>query len=79
MIGCFSRARALVLIRAGEISLAERDETVSLLLREAEDHGADWLWETDAGRRVVRASSRFAHSVGLDPVSINGKSLLQVL
>ena len=79
MICCFSRARALVLIRAGEISLAERDETVSLLLREAEDHGADWLWETDAGRRVVRASARFAHSVGLDPVSINGKSLLQVL
>lgn len=79
MMGCFSRARALVLIRAGEIALAERDETVSLLLREAEDHGADWLWETDAGRRVVRASSRFAHSVGLDPVSINGKSLLQAL
>ena len=43
MIGCFSRARALVLIRAGEISLAERDETVSLLLREAEDMSEDLL------------------------------------
>ena len=31
------------------------------LLREAkQDDGADWLWETDAGRRVVRASPRFA-------------------
>ncbi len=79
MIGCFTRARALVVIRAGEIALAERDETVSLLLREAQDHSADWLWETDAARRVVRASPRFAHSVGLDPVSINGKSLLEVL
>ena len=84
MIGCFTRARALVVIRAGEIALAERDETVSLLLREAEDHGdveqrADWLWETDAQRRVVRASPRFARSVGLDPVTVNGKSLLEVL
>ena len=79
MISCFTRARALVVIRAGEIALGERDETVSLLLREAQEHSADWLWETDAGRRVVRASPRFAHSVGLDPLSINGKSLLEVL
>ena len=40
---------------------------------------ADWLWETDAGRRVVRASPRFAYACGLDPVSINGLPLLQVL
>ncbi len=83
MIGCFTRARALVVIRAGEIALAERDETISLLLREAEDqtasNSADWLWETDASRRVVRASPRFARSVGLDPASVNGKSLLEVL
>uniref|UniRef100_UPI0035CC775D putative bifunctional diguanylate cyclase/phosphodiesterase n=1 Tax=uncultured Sphingomonas sp. TaxID=158754 RepID=UPI0035CC775D len=80
MIGCFTRAKALVVIRAGEIALAERDETVSLLLREAEqDESADWLWETDAARRVVRASPRFALSVGLDPAGLNGKSLLEVL
>jgi diguanylate cyclase (GGDEF)-like protein/PAS domain S-box-containing protein len=79
MIGCFARARALVLIRAGEIALAERDETVSLLLREFEETGADWLWETDAQRRVVRASPRFAHSVGLDPITVNGMPFLQLL
>ena len=82
MVGCFTRARALVVIRAGEIALAERDETVSLLLREAEDqtaNTADWLWETDATRRVVRASPRFALSVGLSPATVNGKSLLEVL
>ncbi|TPG55013.1 putative bifunctional diguanylate cyclase/phosphodiesterase [Sphingomonas glacialis] len=80
MIGCFTRARALVIVRAGEIALAERDETVSLLLREAkQEDGADWLWETDAARRVLRASPRFALSVGLDPAGVNGKSLLEVL
>jgi diguanylate cyclase (GGDEF)-like protein/PAS domain S-box-containing protein len=79
MIGCFTRGRALVVVRAGEIALAERDETVRLLLRDFEDHGADWLWEIDAARRVVRASPRFCHAVGLDPLKINGMSFLQIL
>ena len=34
----------------------ERGETVSLLLREFEDTGADWLWQIDANRRITRAS-----------------------
>ncbi|CAN5481794.1 EAL domain-containing protein [soil metagenome] len=79
IMGVFARARALVVIRAGEIALAERDETVSLLLREFEDKAADWLWETDSARRVVRASPRFAWAVGHDPVSINGIPFAQVL
>jgi diguanylate cyclase (GGDEF)-like protein/PAS domain S-box-containing protein len=79
MIGCFARGRALVLIRAGEIALAERDETVSLLLREFEETNADWLWEIDPQRRIVRASPRFAHSVGLDPITVNQMPFLQLL
>ena len=79
MLGCLSRARALVMIRAGQIALAERDETVSLLLREFEEAGADWLWETDAARRVIKASPRFAFACGMDPVTINGMPLLQLL
>ena len=79
IIGCFARGRALVVIRANEIALAERDETVSLLLRESEDSHADWLWEIDATRRVVRASPRFARSIGIDPKAINGMSFLEVL
>ena len=76
---CVGRARALVLIRAGQLALEERDETVSLLLREFEDKDADWLWETDGARRVVKASPRFALACGLDPLSINGMPFLQVL
>ena len=79
MVGCFTRGRALVLIRAGEIALAERDETVSLLLRDFEESSADWLWEIDAGRRIVRASTKFCHAVGVDPLKINGAPFLQVL
>ncbi len=79
MVACLMRARSLVLVRAGQLALAERDETVSLLLREFEDNGADWLWETDAARRVVKATPRFAYACGLDPVAIEGMPFLQVL
>lgn len=79
IIASISRARSLVLLRGSELTLAERDETVSLLLREFEDSSADWLWETDAARRVVKATPRFAYACGLDPVTINGMPFLQVL
>ncbi len=80
MIACFARGRALVTIRAHEIALAERDATVSLLLRESEQGGeSDWLWEIDTQRRVLRASPQFARSIGIDPAEINGKPFLQVL
>jgi len=79
MIACYARAKALVVIRTNEIALTERDETVSLLLREFEDKAADWLWETDAARRIVRANPRFAISLGVDPKAINGMPFLQVL
>ncbi len=80
MIGCFARGRALVVMRANEVALAERDETVSLLLREtAEETNADWLWEIDAQRRVISASPRFARSIGVDPTSINGRAFLEIL
>ena len=57
----------------------ERGETVSLLLREFEDTGADWLWQIDANRRITRASPRFAHAVGKDAESLEGHSFLQLL
>nr|WP_221234761.1 EAL domain-containing protein [Sphingomonas aerophila] len=79
VIACLNRARSLVMIRAAQMALGERDETVSLLLREFEESGADWLWETDAARRVVKASPRFAFACGLDPLAINGMPFLQVL
>nr|WP_083836019.1 GGDEF and EAL domain-containing protein [Sphingomonas elodea] len=77
--GSFGRARALVLLRANQMALAERDQTVSLLLREFEDAGSDWLWEIDAQRRVVRASPRLAASLGLEPGTLAGMPFLQLL
>ena len=79
MLACVVRSRALVALRAAELTLGERDETVSLLLHEHEQSTSDWLWETDPARRVIRASPRFAYALGLDPVTIDGMPFLQVL
>ncbi|UVO50247.1 EAL domain-containing protein [Sphingomonas sp. SUN019] len=79
IVACVTRARALVLLRGSELSLSERDETVSLLLGEFEDHGADWLWETDAQRRIVRVNARFAHALGVESATLEGLPLLQAL
>ena len=79
IVAAITRARTAVQLRGAMLTLAERDETVSLLLREFEESSADWLWETDAARRVIKASPRFAFACGLDPVTINGMPFLQVL
>lgn len=57
----------------------ERKETVSLLLREFEDAGADWLWQIDSQRRITHPSPRFAHAIGRDPEELEGVSFLQLL
>lgn len=57
----------------------ERKETVSLLLREFEDAGADWLWQIDAKRRITHPSPRFAHAIGRETEELEGISFLQLL
>jgi len=79
VIGCFTRSRQLVIVRAQEVALAERDDTVSLLLRDFEEASSDWLWEIDSSRRIVRASPQFCRAVGLDPLTVNGRPFLELL
>ncbi|WP_258042959.1 bifunctional diguanylate cyclase/phosphodiesterase [Sphingomonas sp. NBWT7] len=76
---CVTRARALVALRGSELTLYDRNETVSLLLREFEDSGADWLWETDAQRRLCKVSPRFAHALGRPVAELEGVPLVQAL
>ncbi|MBB3474892.1 putative bifunctional diguanylate cyclase/phosphodiesterase [Sphingomonas sp. BK345] len=74
----FSRARAVARIGAAESALREREATVQLLLRDFEE-GADWLWQTDAARRIVGASERFARACGIAAAELEGTPLLQSL
>lgn len=83
LIATYARGRSLVVIRATELALAERDAAVGLLLRE--HHGAesdletDWLWEIDANRVILRTHPRFARALGVTPDALNDQPILRVL
>lgn len=76
---CLMTGRSFIDRKVAEASLTEKSEVVSLLLKEFEDTGADWLWQTDTSRRITHASPRFAHAIGQPPEQIEGKPFLQLV
>ncbi|MGB5484488.1 putative bifunctional diguanylate cyclase/phosphodiesterase [Parasphingorhabdus sp.] len=76
---CLKTGRSFIDRRVSEASLNEKSEVVSLLLKEFEDTGADWLWQTDTSRRITHVSPRFAHAIGQSPEAIEGKPFLQLV
>jgi diguanylate cyclase (GGDEF)-like protein/PAS domain S-box-containing protein len=77
--GCLMTGRSFIDKRVAEARLTEKSEVVSLLLKEFEDTGADWLWQTDTSRRITHVSPRFAHAIGQPPEQIEGKPFLQLV
>lgn len=76
---CIRFAQSHVRFRRAEEVLHEKSETVSLLLREFEETSADWLWQTDNGRRLVHVSPRLAFALGAPAEALEGTPLLQAL
>lgn len=72
-------ARAQILFEIAHTIVHEKSETVSLLLREFEDSGADWLWQTDTSRCATHVSPRFAFALGEEARSIEGQPLLKLI
>ena len=79
LVTSYVSGKRFVTTRVSELALAEKKEVVSLLLREFEETGADWLWQTDAARCLTHVSPRFAAALGTDMASLDGKPLLQIL
>lgn len=79
VVTSFLNGRRFVVTRVAELQLTEKKEVVSLLLREFEDSGADWLWQIDAARCLTHVSPRFATELGVDLAELEGKPFLQVL
>lgn len=79
LVTSLKHARAYSTQITATTQLQEKSEVVSLLLREFEDSNADWLWQTDAARRVTDVSTRFARALGKEPSEIEGKPLFQLL
>ena len=76
---CLRSARAQILFEIAHTIVQEKSETVSLLLREFEDGGADWLWQTDTSRCATHVSPRFAFALGEEARTIEGQPLLKLI
>jgi diguanylate cyclase (GGDEF)-like protein len=76
---CLRMARSQILLEAASSVLQEKSDTVSLLLREFEDSGADWLWQTDTSRCATHVSPRFAYALGEESKVIEGQPLLKLI
>ncbi len=78
-ISTLRNAHSSILYELSSTVLQEKSETVSLLLREFEDSGADWLWQTDTSRCAIHVSPRFAYALGVTPNEANGQPLLKLI
>ncbi|HEX4848416.1 MAG TPA: PAS domain-containing protein, partial [Novosphingobium sp.] len=78
-LGSIENARSFLIARIAEAGMAEKNEVVSLLLREFEEGEADWLWQVDASRRVRSVSPRFAYALGIPSEEIDGKPFIQLI
>ncbi|WOE74227.1 putative bifunctional diguanylate cyclase/phosphodiesterase [Alterisphingorhabdus coralli] len=76
---CLETARDYLSYRLSVHGLNEKSEVVSLLLREFEESGADWLWQIDPSRRVSHVSPRFAYALGRTVDEVEGHSLLELI
>ncbi|MEY4238818.1 MAG: hypothetical protein RL339_1419 [Pseudomonadota bacterium] len=77
--GSIENARSFLIARIAEAGMAEKNEVVSLLLREFEEGEADWLWQIDTSRRVRSVSPRFAFALGKSADEIDGKPFIQMI
>ncbi|EJL24762.1 bifunctional diguanylate cyclase/phosphodiesterase [Novosphingobium sp. AP12] len=79
VIGAIEGARRYMGAKIAEAGMVERDEVVSLLLREFEEGQADWLWQIDTGRRVRSVSPRFAYALDRESAEAEGVPLVQLI
>ncbi|MEM6267325.1 MAG: diguanylate cyclase, partial [Pseudomonadota bacterium] len=79
VFGTIEVGRTYLMARLAESGIAEKDEVVSLLLREFEENEADWLWEVDPQRRLRSVSPRFAFALGSPQVMAEGKPLFELI
>ena len=77
--GTIDASRTFIAARIAEAGAAEKDEVVSLLLREFEENEADWLWQIDVNRLVRSVSPRFAFALGVDPQAAEGRPIIELI
>lgn len=78
-LGTIEASRHFLASRLATAGMAERNEVVSLLLREFDESEADWLWQIDPQRRVRLVSPRFAEALGRLPTGVEGENFLRLI
>ncbi|MFL0357147.1 putative bifunctional diguanylate cyclase/phosphodiesterase [Erythrobacter sp. GH1-10] len=79
LLGTIEVGRVRLVARIAEETVFEKEEVVSLLLREFEENEADWLWEIDTMRRLRSVSPRFAFALAANQSEAEGKPLLEMI
>jgi diguanylate cyclase (GGDEF)-like protein/PAS domain S-box-containing protein len=79
LLGTVEVGRIYLAARLAEATVTEKDEVVSLLLREFEENEADWLWEIDPARRLRSVSPRFAFALGRMQSDVEGAPLMEII
>ncbi|MEM8724269.1 MAG: EAL domain-containing protein [Pseudomonadota bacterium] len=79
VFGAIQVARAHLSVRIAESGVAEKEEVVSLLLREFEENEADWLWEIDTLRRARNVSPRFAFALATSQAAAEGTPIIELV
>jgi diguanylate cyclase (GGDEF)-like protein/PAS domain S-box-containing protein len=79
LVGTLDNGRDFAKHVYAELTLKEKNEMVSLLLREHEDSGGDLMWQTDAARCLTHVSPRLAEALGVQTDQLNKKLILQIL
>lgn len=79
IIGALQTGQTYLEAGLSKDAIAEKEEVVSLLLREFEENEADWLWEVDTQRRLRSVSPRFAFALGAAQSEVEGKPLIDCI
>jgi PAS domain S-box-containing protein len=61
------------------MALVKSNDMIGVLLREHEDSGYEWLWETGAKGEIRNVSKKFALAAGQDKKQLLGSGLLSIL
>lgn len=78
-LGMILLNRSLLERSTSRIRLMRQNQTISLFLRDYEENGSDWLWETDALLRLRNVSPSFAQAGLRPPAELNGMMLSDML
>lgn len=74
-----SQSRVLVAYQVAHLALREKRKLLGLLMRDCDETGGDWIWETDAGRHLTKVPKRLAELLQRPAPDLEGQPLLPLL